>query len=32
VPPGAFQVLELVDGALDGVRGLVRYSEAFRSV
>jgi putative acetyltransferase len=31
-PPGAFQVLELVDGALDGVRGLVRYSEAFRSV
>ena len=31
-PPEAFMALELVDGALDGVHGLVRYSEAFRSI
>ena len=31
-PPEAFMALELVDGALDGVHGLVRYSEAFRNV
>ena len=28
-PPGAFQVLELRAGALDGARGLVRYHPAF---
>ena len=31
-PPESFMALELVDGALDGVHGLVRYSEAFRNV
>jgi putative acetyltransferase len=29
VPDGAFMVKELVTGALTGVRGMVRYSEAF---
>ncbi len=29
VPPEAFMVLELVPGALDGVRGMARYHTAF---
>jgi len=28
-PPGAFMALELVPGALDGIRGAVRYPAAF---
>jgi putative acetyltransferase len=29
-PPEAFMAMELVEGALDGVRGSVRYAAAFR--
>jgi putative acetyltransferase len=29
-PPDAFMALELVQGVLDGIRGVVRYPDAFR--
>jgi putative acetyltransferase len=32
VPPGVFQVIELVPGALSGRRGLVRYAPEFAAV
>jgi len=32
VPDGAFQIIELVSGALRGVSGIVRYDDAFDTV